>query len=89
MERPFRYVREDFFLGSRFRTLDDLNVQFRQWQDEVANARMHATTRRVVAGHFAEERPHLLPLPAGTFQAVLCGSAWKIDPPEGVIGVQN
>ena len=71
VERPFRYVREDFFLGGRFQTLDDLNAQFRQWQDEVANARVHATTRRVVAEHFAEERPHLLPLPAGTFQAVL------------------
>ncbi len=36
VERPFRYVREDFlFLGSRFRNLDDLNTQFRQWQDEV------------------------------------------------------
>jgi len=71
VERPFRYVREDFFLGGRFQNLDDLNAQFRQWQDDVANARVHATTRRVVAEHFAEERPHLLPLPAGTFQAVL------------------
>ena len=71
VERPFRYIREDFFLGGQFRNLDDLNVQFRQWQNEVANARVHATTRRVVAEHFAEERPHLLPLPAGTFQAVL------------------
>ncbi len=71
VERPFRYIREDFFLGGQFRNLDDLNVQFRQWQNEVANARVHATTRRVVAEHFAEERPHLLALPAGTFQAVL------------------
>ncbi len=71
VERPFRYIREDFFLGGQFRNLDDLNVQFRQWQNEVANARVHATTRRVVAEHFAEERPHLLPLPAGVFQAVL------------------
>ena len=29
------------------------------------------TTRRVVAEHFAEERPSLKPLPAGPFQAVL------------------
>ena len=71
VERPFRYVREDFFLGGRFQNLDDLNAQFRRWQDDVANARVHATTRRVVAEHFAEERPHLLPLPAGAFQAVL------------------
>ncbi len=71
VERPFRYVREDFFLGRHFRNLDDLNTQFRQWLDEVANLRTHATTRRVVAEHFAEERPRLQPLPAWPFQAVL------------------
>jgi transposase len=71
VERPFRYVREDFFLGRYFRNLDDLNAQFRQWLDEVANRRTHATTRRVVAEHFAEEQSRLQMLPAGPFQAVL------------------
>jgi transposase len=71
VERPFRYIREDFFLGRNCRNLDDLNAQFRQWLDEVANVRTHATTRRVVAEHFAEERPALQPLTAGAFQAVL------------------
>jgi transposase len=71
VERPYRYVREDFFLARRFRNLDDLNEQFRRWLDEVANVRTHATTRRVVAEHFAEERPSLQPLPTGPFQAVL------------------
>lgn len=71
VERPFRYIREDFFLGRSFRNLDDLNMQFHQWLDQVANARVHATTRRVVAEHFAEERPTLQQLPAGPFQAIL------------------
>jgi transposase len=71
VERPFRYIREDFFLGRSFRNLEDLNTQFRQWLDQVADVRVHATTRRVVAEHFAEERPKLQPLPAGPFQAVL------------------
>ncbi len=71
VERPFRYIREDFFLGRTFRDLDDLNAQFRQWLDQVANARTHATTKRVVVEHFAEERPALQPLTAGAFQAVL------------------
>lgn len=71
VERPFRYIREDFFLGRSFRNRDDLNVQFRQWLDRVANARVHATTHRVVNEHFAEERPRLQSLPAGPFQAVL------------------
>lgn len=71
VERPFRYIREDFFLGRSFRNLEDLNIQFRQWLDQVANLRTHATTHRVVGEHFAEERPSLQPLPAGPFQAVL------------------
>ena len=45
VERPFRYVREDFFLARSFRNLDDLNTQFHQWLDQVANARIHATTQ--------------------------------------------
>jgi len=71
VERPFRYIREDFFLGGSFRSLDDLNEQFLHWLDQVANVRTHATTRRVVCEHFADERPSLQPLPAGPFQAVL------------------
>ncbi len=71
VERPFRYVREDFFLGRSFRTLDDLNAQFRPWLDTVANARRHATTGRIVREHFAEEKPHLQALPAGPFNTVL------------------
>ena len=71
VERPFRYIREDFFLGRTFCNLDDLNTQFREWLDHVANVRVHATTRRVVAEHFAEEGPKLQPLPAGPFSAVL------------------
>jgi transposase len=71
VERPFRYVREDFFLARTFRNLDDLNTQFAQWLDQIANVRQHATTQRAVVEHFAEERPHLKALPAGPFNTVL------------------
>lgn len=71
VERPFRYVRQDFFLGRSFRDMDDLNRQLRCWLDDVANARVHATTGRVVAEHFVEEQPALKPLPAGALNAVL------------------
>src|SRR5271165_6167386 len=56
VERPFRYIREDFFLGGSFRNLDDLNIQLRHWLDTAANPRVHATTNRVVNEAFAEER---------------------------------
>jgi len=71
VERPFRYIREDFFLGGVFRNLDDLNFQLRHWLDTVANARVHATTQRVVNEAFAEEKPHLKTLPFVPYRAVL------------------
>lgn len=71
VERPFRYIRQDFFLGRTFRNLDDLNAQFDAWRSEIANPRVHATTLRVVDEAFAEERPALKPLPAIPYSAVL------------------
>jgi Mu transposase, C-terminal domain len=71
VERPYRYVRQDFFLARSFRDLDDLNRQFEQWRLEIANPRVHATTGRVVDAHFAEERPTLIAHPAIPYSAVL------------------
>ena len=65
-----RYVSEDFFLARTFHNLDDRNAQLGHWLDQVVNRRVHATTGRVVAEHFAEERPFLKPLPAGPFNVV-------------------
>ena len=49
VEPPFRYIREDFFLGGSFRDLDDPNGQLRDSLETVANPRVHVTTRRVAA----------------------------------------
>jgi transposase len=71
VERPFRYVRQDFFNGRCFRNLDDLNRQLADWLETVANVRVHGTTGRVVAEAFAEERDALLALPVYPFRSVL------------------
>ena len=71
VERPFRYIREDFFLGGSFRNLDDLNAQLRHWLDTVANPRVHATTQRIVNEAFAEEKSALKPLPLAPYRTVL------------------
>lgn len=71
VERPFRYIRQDFFLAREFRNLDDLNLQFTSWREGVANPRIHATTDRVVDEAFAEEQPALIALPALPYDAVL------------------
>ena len=70
VERPFRYIREDFFLGGTFRDLDDLNLQFANWLRGVANPRVHTSTGRVANEPFAEEKPTLQLLPLIPFGAV-------------------
>lgn len=71
VERPFRYIRQDFFLDRTFRNLDDLNARFAAWCAELANARVHGTANRVVQEAFTEERAHLRPLPLRAYDAVL------------------
>ncbi len=71
VERPFSYIRKDFFLARTFRNLDDLNAQLQDWLGSVANVRLHATTQKIVAEAFAAEQPDLQPLPATPFDALL------------------
>jgi transposase len=56
VERPFSYIRKDFFLARSFRNLDDLNTQLQDWLGNVANVRLHATTQKIVSEAFAAER---------------------------------
>jgi transposase len=71
VERPFSYIRQDFFLARTFRNLDDLNAQLDAWLATVANVRVHGTTQRIVSGAFAAEKADLQVLPATPFDALL------------------
>lgn len=71
IERPYRYIRQDFFLGRSFRDLEDLNGQFREWLASVANRRRHGTTHRPIEAAFAAEQSSLMPLPALPFNTVM------------------
>jgi transposase len=71
VERPFSYIRQDFFLARTFRNLDDLNGQLDDWLATVANLRVHGTTQKVVAEAFAAEQDELQALPATPFDALL------------------
>ena len=48
LERPFGYIRQDFFLARTLRNIDDLNARFDEWRCEIANPRVHASTERIV-----------------------------------------
>ncbi len=56
------YIRYNFWPGRRFIDLDDLNAQAWKWLDQFANARTHATTRKVPLLLFEQEKDKLLPL---------------------------
>ena len=71
VERPFSYIRQDFFLARMFRNLDDLNAQLDDWLATVANVRLHGTTQRIVAEAFAAEKAELQSLPAVPFDELL------------------
>jgi transposase len=71
VERPFSYIRQDFFLGRTFRNLDDLNAQLDDWLATIANVRLHGTTQRIVSEAFAAEQPELQNLPTFPFDALL------------------
>ncbi len=71
VERPFRHIRQDFFLDRVFHNLDDLNAQFADWVSQIANSRLHGAADRVVSEAFAEEQLHLIALPDIPCNAVL------------------
>ena len=71
VERPFSYIRQDFYLGRCFRNLDDLNAQLDDWLATVANVRLHGTTQRIVSQAFTAEQAELQRLPAFPFDALL------------------
>ncbi len=69
VETAIKYVRHSFFYGRSFASLADLRAQAARWQDEVANQRLHATTRERPAERLLLERARLRPLPPRPFDA--------------------
>jgi hypothetical protein len=66
VERPFHYVENNCLRRRRFRfdDLDDLNRHAVQWCEQVANVRVHGSTRERPVDRLERERPLMLPLPS-------------------------
>ena len=54
--------------GQRFESLEEAQAYLDRWETRWADTRIHGTTKRQVAAMFAEEKPHLLPLPLEPFR---------------------
>jgi transposase len=68
VERGVDYVQENALKGRTFAGLEEQNQFLRDWEQNVADTRVHGTTRQQVGKLFtAVERAALLPLPAARF----------------------
>jgi transposase len=67
VERPFGYVESSLLGGRTFRGLGDLNEITAWWLAEVADTHIHRHTKARPVDRHAEERPHLVPLPARAY----------------------
>jgi transposase len=65
VERSIRYLRDSFFAGRTFSTLEAINAEVLRWIEQVAHRRPWIDdSSRTVEEVFDEERPRLLSLPA-------------------------
>jgi transposase len=67
VERPFFYAETSLLNGRTFQGLEHLNETTAWWLAAVADVRIHSQTKARPVDRHAEERPHLLPLPARPF----------------------
>src|SRR5659263_468673 len=68
VENGVGYLKGNFFvMYPEAESYEHYNQLAEKWQTEVADPRVHGTTGRVVSEMFAEEAPHLTPLPPISF----------------------
>ena len=68
VERGVDYVQENALKGRTFPSLEEQNGFLLDWEQTVADTRVHGTTRRQVGPHFSDvERAALQPLPLERF----------------------
>ena len=60
--------------GLRHESPEEAQAYLDRWETNWADTRIHGTTKRQVAAMFAEEKPHLLPLPAEPFRTYRFGN---------------
>jgi hypothetical protein len=54
--------------GKKFESLEEAQAYLDHWEERWADTRIHGRTKRQVAAMFAEEKPHLQPLPLEPFR---------------------
>ncbi|WP_073379637.1 IS21 family transposase [Desulfofustis glycolicus] len=71
VERPIDYVRQRFWRGYRYTTMEKLNRDARSWLDVTANRRIHGTHKQPVDQRWHQEQDSLQPLPPAPYDTSL------------------
>jgi len=71
VERPVDYIRERFWRGYLFHSLEEANRDLREWLTTVANVRIHGTHRQPIPQRWQEEKAQLGKLPAADYDTSL------------------
>lgn len=72
VERPIRYLRENFLYGREFLGDSDLADQAEAWLHGTANVRIHGTTQERPLERFArDEKQHLQPLASRAYRSLI------------------
>lgn len=80
VENQVAYVRESWFDGESFASLEDARASAETWCRDTAGARVHGTTREVPRDVYRErEQPHMLPAPTSPFDVPVWSDA-KVHP---------
>ena len=87
VERPFYYIETNLLGGRQFRSIDHLNETARWWLAEVADKRIHGTTKKTPLELHAQEMPHLLALPSLQFDTAQV--VYRIVDTDGTIQVAS
>jgi hypothetical protein len=87
VERPFWYAETNLLNGRTFRSLEHLNCVTAWWLANVADVRVHRETRQRPIDRHAQERPHLIALPAVPYD--LATVAYRVVNVEGFIAYQQ
>jgi len=67
VEKSVGYVKDNGLKGRVFDSLAAENTYLLNWESQVADLRIHGTTRQQVLSRFQQEKPSLLPLPSSLF----------------------
>jgi len=87
VERPFHYIEMNLLNGREFRSLEHLNEVTRWWLANVADVRLHGTTKKTPLELHAEEIPHLLPMPSLQFDTAQV--VYRIVDTDGTVQYSN